>query len=455
MGASCICINLLLTQPDSTVIVLVLLNLNTELMYQDEQDSQNTKAHTFHPLQFALWTMIIVLLITFIIHLLTSPQSKIIHMTSHSTPQVSHISLELASKPPWETFTVKPGDNLAIIFERAVIDVDDYNAITQLKEINPLLAQLRPKQKFNFLINPDRGLKKFVFRINSLQYIKAIKEHDKWHADVVTLKPKKKTQYTSNVIHKSLTVAAGKAGLTNKLVAKLVDIFSWDINFKKQIRPNDEFKVIYEEYYLKNKKLKSGNILAAEFITHNKTYIAIRYQTKNGSVDYYTPTGKNLRRTFLRAPLKYTRVSSKFGSKRRHPILHIVRPHEGVDLAAPFGTPIKASGDGEIIFRGRKGGYGKAIIIQHGRKYSTLYAHMSRFVSKLHVGSRVKQGQRIGYVGQTGLATGPHLHYEFRTNGIHYDPMKVKLPNARSIPKKERPAFKIYAKKMVKALKNM
>jgi murein DD-endopeptidase MepM/ murein hydrolase activator NlpD len=194
--------------------------------------------------------------------------------------------------------------------------------------------------------------------------------------------------------------------------------------------------VLYEEQYLDGENIGGGNILAAEFVNHGNRYQAIRYTDAGGKTDYYSLDGKSMRKTFLRTPVEFSRISSRFSLGRKHPILNRIRAHKGVDYAASRGTPIKATGNGKIVHRGKKGGYGNTIAIQHGSKYSTLYAHMSKYRTALKTGSKVKQGQTIGYIGSSGLATGPHLHYEFRVNGTHRDPLKVKLPGADPLNKK-------------------
>lgn len=270
----------------------------------------------------------------------------------------------------------------------------------------------------------------------------------------ITSTPLKKLILAKGIIHQSFALAAHNAGLSDKMILSLSNIFAWDINFSHETQPGDKFIVLYDAYFDHGKKIKSGDIVAAEFINHNKKLYAIRYETQKNKIDYYTPIGSSLRRDFLRVPIKYQYISSPFNSNRMQPILRIRRPHEGVDLAANAGTPVHATSDGRITFRGRKGGYGKAIFIQNGRHYSTVFAHMSRFDPRFHVGSYVKEGQVIGYVGQTGLATGPHLHYEFHINGVPQNPMKVKLPNATPIPKKELKTYLAYAKTIVQKLDN-
>ena len=237
---------------------------------------------------------------------------------------------------------------------------------------------------------------------------------------------------TSGIIDSSLFLAGMAAGMSDNLIMELAGIFGWDIDFVLDIRSGDHFTLVYEELYLDGHKQRDGNILAAEFVNRGKTYRAVRYVDAQKRADYYSPDGRSMRKAFIRTPVDFTRISSRFG-KRYHPTLKKRKNHHGVDYAAPRGTPIKAAGDGKLIFVGRKGGYGKTVIIQHGGKYSTLYAHMSKIKPGSRRGNRVRQGQVIGYVGSTGRSTGPHLHYEFRVNGVHRNPLTVRLPDAAPI----------------------
>jgi murein DD-endopeptidase MepM/ murein hydrolase activator NlpD len=216
--------------------------------------------------------------------------------------------------------------------------------------------------------------------------------------------------------------------MSEPLILAFAEIFRWDVDFALDIQPQDSFTVLYEERFLDGEKVGDGDILAAEFVNHGKMYRAVRYIDSEGNNQYFTPEGRSMRQTFLRSPVDFRRISSRFRPERWHPILGVKRPHRGVDYAAATGTPIWAAGDGKIAFIGTKGGYGKTIILQHGSRYSTLYGHLSRFHKGLKIGSQVRQGDVIGYVGMTGLATGPHLHYEFRIDGKHVNPITVKLP---------------------------
>jgi murein DD-endopeptidase MepM/ murein hydrolase activator NlpD len=235
------------------------------------------------------------------------------------------------------------------------------------------------------------------------------------------------------VINSSLFEAIEAAGGHDQTAVSLADIFGWDIDFVLDIQPGDSFVVTYQELFRDGAYLKDGPVLAASFTNQGREYVAVRYVDPDGMAHYYTPEGKSMRKAFLRAPLEFTRVSSRFNSARRHPILNLIRAHKGVDYAAPMGTPVKAAGDGRIRFAGRKGGYGNVVEIEHTRSIVTVYGHLSRFAKGTHVGAHVAQGSIIAYVGMTGLATGPHLHYEYRVNGVFKNPQTIALPDSEPI----------------------
>jgi murein DD-endopeptidase MepM/ murein hydrolase activator NlpD len=242
-------------------------------------------------------------------------------------------------------------------------------------------------------------------------------------------------------IETSLFESAASAGMPDKLIMNLAGIFAWDIDFVLDIRKADDYYILFEEIYQDGKFVTSGEIIAAEFNNNGRTFQAVRFVDESGRSDYFTPDGRSVRKAFIRAPVDFTRISSAFNPNRRHPILNTIRAHRGVDYAAPGGTPIKAAGDGKVIFRGRKGGYGNAVMIQHGGNITTLYAHMSKFANSARISSRVRQGDVIGYVGATGLATAPHLHYEYQLNGVHRNPRTVELPQADPIKAEYRDEF--------------
>jgi murein DD-endopeptidase MepM/ murein hydrolase activator NlpD len=239
-----------------------------------------------------------------------------------------------------------------------------------------------------------------------------------------------RTRTLSAKIDHSLFEAMAAAGGHDSTTLALADIFAWDIDFVNEIQPGDTFTVTYDEVYDHGKYAEDGPVLAARFINEGHEYLAVRYVSPDGHPGYYTPDGRNLRKAFLRAPLKFTRVSSPFSLHRRHPILNLIRAHKGIDFAAPTGTPVWAAGDGRVIFAGRRGGYGNVVELDHAHGITTVYGHLSRFAHGLRIGERVSQGNVIAYVGMTGLATGPHLHYEFRVNGVFKNPQTVSLPDA-------------------------
>jgi murein DD-endopeptidase MepM/ murein hydrolase activator NlpD len=230
-------------------------------------------------------------------------------------------------------------------------------------------------------------------------------------------------------------VAARAAGVNAEMIMQLAnEIFGWKIDFALEIQPGDRFDIVYEQKYRNGEYIGDGRILGADFTNEGTLYRAVYFHSADGKIaDYFAPDGRSMHRQFLRAPLDFTRISSTFSLARRHPILNTIRAHKGVDYAAPTGTVIKVAGEGRVSFVGVKGGYGRVVIVEHGAGISTLYGHMSRFAKGLRVGQRVNQADTIGYVGMTGAATGPHLHYEYRINGVHQNPRTVKLPDAAPI----------------------
>jgi len=355
----------------------------------------------------------------------------------------------------WQEVTVKSGDNLSLIFPRVGLTARDVYKISQLgKDVKPLL-NLKPGQLLRFDIEQQqdsKSLQKIQLILSPIKTLEVASSPNGFKVNIQTREYDVHQLITSGVIKNSLFGAGLNAGLSNKLIMQLAYIFGWDIDFALDLRKEDQFKVIYTENYLDGKKISDGTIQAAEFTNHGKTYKAIRYTDDTGESHYYSPTGESMRKAFIRTPVSFTRISSRFSLGRKHPILNKIRAHKGVDYAAPKGTPIKATGDGKIKFIGWKGGYGRVIILSHAGKYSTLYGHMSRFKKGEKRGQRVKQGDVIGYVGMSGLATGPHLHYEFRINGVHRNPLTVALPKADSLAKKYRSDFKQKAQPLLAQL---
>ncbi|MGZ5535970.1 MAG: peptidoglycan DD-metalloendopeptidase family protein [Methylobacter sp.] len=234
-------------------------------------------------------------------------------------------------------------------------------------------------------------------------------------------------------IETSLFLDGLEADLSKELILQLTEIFAWDIDFATNLRPGDQFTIVYGKKIIDGKETDTDEIIAAEFINQGTPYTAVRYIDESGIASFYTPDGQSMQRAFLSAPVDFVKISSPFDMHRKHPILNRIRAHKGIDYAARTGTPVKTTGDGTVTFCGRSGAYGQVVIIEHNDHYETLYAHMSDFKRGLTVGDHVKQGDIIGYVGQTGLATGPHLHYEFHVDGVYRDPETVKIPHSMPI----------------------
>jgi murein DD-endopeptidase MepM/ murein hydrolase activator NlpD len=329
-------------------------------------------------------------------------------------------------------FRVQSGDTLDRLFRKHKLDLGDLATIVGLPEAGKHLRLLRPGDAFR--IEHEGGKLVSLYRELGLTNALLVSRGDSgYFAEIVERPIEVQKRLAYGRIESSLFESAASAGMPDKLIMNLAGIFAWDVDFVLDIRKGDDYYILYEEIYQNGKFVTSGQIVAAEFNNNGRTFQAIRYMDKDGRADYFTPDGHSVRKAFIRAPVDFTRISSSFNPQRRHPILNTIRAHRGVDYAAPGGTPIKAAGDGKIIHRGRHGGYGNAVIVQHGGNITTLYAHMSKFHAAAKLNGRVRQGDIIGYVGATGLATAPHLHYEYRLNGVHRNPRTVQLPQADPI----------------------
>lgn len=353
----------------------------------------------------------------------------------------------------WRTVTIKSGDNLSALFSRQGLDAGVVYSITSTPKFGKTLSLIRPKETLEFRINDQGELTQLRYVQSRLKSLFFKKAGSGYQGELIQRRPEARMTSSAGTIESSLFVASQKAGLSTNLTMELAGIFGWDIDFVQDLRAGDRFNLVYEEMYLEDQKLEDGEILAASFTNQGRTYTAIRYTDSQGDTGYYTPDGKSMKKAFLRTPVEFTRISSRFNPNRLHPIFKTKRPHRAVDYAAPTNTPIKAAGDGRVKFAGWQRGYGNVVYIQHPNNVVTIYAHQNKLRKGLKKGQRVKQGQIIGYVGQTGWATGPHLHYEFRVNGVHRNPMTVKLPDAAPIPKKEMARFKLYSERLLAQLK--
>ena len=356
--------------------------------------------------------------------------------------QPTQVEPTASAAPTWIEHKVAKGESLARIFSAQGLEPGLLHRIVNSDATGKKLAQIRPGQRFRFSFDDQGELQKLELHRNRVESIHVAIADDAITFDEISKDVEKRVASAAGIIESSLFVDAQKAGMSDSQIMNLAEVFGWDIDFALEIRAGDHFRVLYEEHYLDGEKLRDGPILAAEFTNRGTTFSAVRYEDKHGEIGYYNAEGESKRRAFIRSPIKFARVSSRYNPRRWHPVLKRWRSHKGVDYAAPKGTAIRATGDGRVIFRGRKNGYGKTVIVEHAGKYTTLYAHMSGYSKRSAKGKRVKQGQVIGYVGKTGLATGPHLHYEFRVNGKHRDPLRVKLPKSLSLAKSELARFR-------------
>ncbi len=352
-------------------------------------------------------------------------------------PSATHIS-------PLETFEIeiRRNDTLDAIFRQLQLSLADLAELRMLPDVRKSLDRLRPGDII-LLTHLDGELKSLTRRLSDTDTLSITRGEKGFSTDIIANPLEIEPATLVGTINSSLFGAVNAAGGSDALAVTLADVFRYDIDFVNEVQPGDSFAVAYEQQWQDGEYVRDGEIVAAEFVNKGRTFRALRYQMPDGSYEYFTPEGDSVRKAFLRFPVAFGRVSSGFNLARRHPVLNRVRAHKGIDFAAPVGTPIKAAGSGRVVSRGVKGGYGKAVVLAHPGSVTTLYGHMSRFASGLSVGDKVKQGQVIGYVGMTGLATGPHLHYEYRVNGVHRDPAKVKLPKAESVPKELRADFEV------------
>ena len=345
----------------------------------------------------------------------------------------------LESFERWISVHVKAGDSLSVIFNRLKLDPQLAIKIARQNDATSL-NNLRVGDHLEILIKEQKFLE-LRYEINSQTILTVAMNSGQYDIYKTKRKFDVTQRIVTGVIESSLFESGINDGLDLDLLYELSSIFQWKIDFNRDLRAGDRYTLIYEERSLDEKKFSSGPILAADLTLNGKQFRAIRHTDKTGRTQYFTPDGESLEGLFLRSPMKISRVTSRFTNRRFHPVLKEWRAHKGVDYGGITGDPVMATGDGVISFLGWKGNYGRTIIIQHGKKYSTLYAHLSKFAKNMRAGREVNQSQIIGYLGSSGLTTGPHLHYEFRVNGVHKNPLTVKLPRTFAIDRASRPVF--------------
>lgn len=348
----------------------------------------------------------------------------------------------LQTTGPWNQVRVQRGDTIGRILDSRGLYTTAVRQVINSDNDARALVDLRPGQLIRYRLGPENRLRDLVYNQSNTETVHLyLDDKNNYAVDQQTRDLQTRHAFVTGTIDSSLFLSGQEAGLSDALIMRLVEIFGWDIDFAINLRKGDSFSVIHEEKYWLGQKIADGPILAAEFVNQGKSYRAFGIPNEQNRLEYFTPELRSIRRPFLRTPVQFSRISSRFG-KRKHPILGRWRSHNGIDYAAPRGTPIRATSSGRVTFKGRKGGYGNTIIVKHGHGLSTLYAHMKGFHKRVRYGSYVEQGQIIGYVGSSGLATGPHLHYELRKDNRHRDPLKFRFPKAAEITAERLPEFK-------------
>jgi murein DD-endopeptidase MepM/ murein hydrolase activator NlpD len=370
--------------------------------------------------------------------------------------EVFEASLDVATVPSdelnWQIVTVRGGQTVGDIFRQQGVSAGALQRMLEDRGNASALRTIHPGEEFAFAHGADGSLRGIRFDRDEHTRVTELFDDDGMHESVLNRGLERRTHVAHGVVERSLFEAGEQSGMSDAMVLKLANAFGYDIDFAQDLRQGDSFTVIYDDVYCEGDRLRDGDIIAATFVNHGKRFSAFRYTDATGNTMFYSGDGRPLRKAFLRTPVDFTRISSLFTAGRMHPILGTMRAHRGVDYAAPTGTPVRAAGEGRVTFRGWQNGYGNVVILQHGGHYSTLYGHMSRFAG-LGVGQHVGQGQTIGYVGMTGLATGPHLHYEFRVDGVHRDPLTVTLPKPEPLPAVELARFERQSQPLLAKLK--
>ena len=377
-------------------------------------------------------------------------------------PQFSRLSREhstgrnRAIPQDWLSHRVKPGDTLLALLSSLEVGEADLQRLLAVEEAK-VLDQLHPGQEIRLRLEPARGgeqtrrLVELILLEDELEGSRFIRIGDTFRPASYIPALDSYTGYRAGVIRHSFYRCAQRAGLSEELIDQLQEVFGWDIDLG-DAQPGDRFAVAFEEHYRQGQKVAEGKLLAARFTHRGKTYQVVGYDDGRGEMAYFRPDGGGLRQSFLKSPLDFRRISSPFAPRRKHPVLGTHQAHEGVDYAAPIGTPVKATGEGEVIFAGRQRGYGITVTLRHPGGYTTLYAHLSKIAKGLSQGEQVQQGQVIGYVGQSGLASGPHLHYEFHVEDQPVDPLTVEVPGASVLAATLRGDFLARADELLPAL---
>jgi len=374
-----------------------------------------------------------------------------LHSSINSAPTAPTPELATADQTPWTEHEVQAGDNLSAIFLRVGLDAQDMYKVLNSNEEAQVLNKLYPGYQLSFNISEPGTLSQLKVLKSPVDGYLFTLHSDGYQVEPIQRTPEIIETFKEGVINDSLFMAGQKADIPAVSIMEMADIFGGVIDFILDPREGDNFSILYEEKYLDGEFIGNGEIIAAQFTNQGSQYTAFRYESENGEVGYYNPEGESMRKAFLRTPLDVFRISSNFNLSRKHPILNTIRAHRGTDYAAPRGTPVRATSDGVVTSAARNGSFGKLIVIQHNGQFETKYAHLNDYAVGLKKGSRVSQGEVIGYVGTTGGSTGPHLHYEFLVNGEHKDPAKMldQMPKANSLDPSELQRFRSHMREQL------
>lgn len=384
------------------------------------------------------------------------PDSSLQEIPNQKIVRALPLPEKFASSDPemtfWHQESIRRGDTIAAILARLEINQQDKNRFLDTVRGNRAMNQLKPGEIIHAETRPDGELLTLRYFYGNGEQFQVEKIDDAFELKEQSAEGDTRILVGSGVINSSLFAAVDKADLPSTVASQIIDIFSSSIDFHRDIHKGDRFTVVYESTQDESGKIQVGRVLAVELFNKEKSRRAVYFQPSGEAGGYYTPEGESLNKPFLMAPLKFSRISSGFTHARYHPILKRWRAHKGIDYAAPAGTPVMATANGVIEFKGWQKGYGNLVVLKHDAQYSSAYGHLSGFDKKLQKGTRIKQGDIIGYVGSTGMATGPHLHYELRVNGVQRDPSRIVMPAAQPISKKYHSVFRRQARELISRL---
>ena len=367
-----------------------------------------------------------------------------------------HLPEKIATSDPdmtfWRQESIRRGDTIAAILARLEVSQEDRNNFLDVTRGNEAISHLKPGEAIHIETSLNGRLMALRYFYGDGERFLAEKINGEFELNEQSGKSDTHIRIGSGVINTSLFAAVDKAEMPSTIASQIIDIFSSSIDFHRDVQKGDRFTVVYESTQDESGRNQAGRVLAVEFYSKGKSRKAVYFQASGEKGGYFTPDGENLRKPFLMAPLKFCRISSGFSSGRFHPVLKKWRAHKGVDYAAPTGAPVMATADGTVEYKGWQKGYGNLIVLKHNAQYSSAYGHLSRFDGKLQKGRQIKQGDIIGFVGSTGMATGPHLHYELRVNGVQRDPTRIIMPAAQSVSKKHYAVFHKQSKELLSQL---